>query len=226
MTLALLLLVAAQASPEGAPALVPRGDDVRASLGSYFSTDDYPVTAWMNEEEGTVRFRLTINPEGRVAECEVTQSSGSAQLDQRTCEILTVRARYRPARDASGAPASGTDAGSVTWRLPSDREGPEGSGPRPAKPPRADLRPYFGTPDYPPDALRAREQGVVYYAVIVAPSGRVQACAVTRSSGSAALDAATCAIFFTRVRYTPAKDAAGRAVIGQDMGHVTWRLPG
>ena len=224
--LALLLLVAAQVSPENAPALVPLGDEVRANLGNYFSSDDYPVTAWMNEEEGTVRFRLTIDSEGRVAGCEVTQSSGSQQLDQRTCEILTVRARYRPARDASGAPASGTDSGSVTWRLPSDRGGPGGLGPRPAKPPRANLQPYFGTPDYPPEALRAREQGVVHYGVIVAPSGRVQACAVTRSSGSAALDAATCAIFFTRVRYTPARDAAGRPVIGQDVGHVTWRLPG
>jgi TonB family protein len=225
MRLVLLLLAAAQVGPSHPPAIAPHGERSRANLGSYFSTDDYPVTAWMNEEEGTVRFRLAIDPEGRVASCEVTGSSGSEQLDQRTCEILTVRVRYTPARDASGAPAPSSDYGSVTWRLPSDR-GTGAFDPRPAKPPRADLQPYFGTPDYPPEALRARQQGIVHYAVVVRPSGRVQACVVTRSSGSEALDAATCAIFFTRVRYTPAKDAAGRPVAGQDVGHVTWRLPG
>ncbi len=92
----------------------------RANLNSYFSTDDYPASALRGNEQGTTGFRLTIGPNGRVTDCPVTSSSGSSALDQATCRILRSRARYTPARDSSGNPASGTDSGRVTWRLPSE----------------------------------------------------------------------------------------------------------
>jgi protein TonB len=92
----------------------------RANLNSYFSTDDYPAAALRSNDQGTTGFRLTIGPNGRVTDCSVTSSSGSAALDQATCRILRSRARYTPARDSSGNPTSGTDSGRVTWRLPAD----------------------------------------------------------------------------------------------------------
>jgi protein TonB len=92
----------------------------RANLNSYFSTDDYPAAAIRGEDQGTTGFSLTIGPNGRVTDCSVTSSSGSSALDQATCRILRSRARYTPARDASGNPTSGRDSGRVTWRLPTD----------------------------------------------------------------------------------------------------------
>jgi len=92
----------------------------RANLNSYFSTDDYPAAALRGNDEGTTGFSLTIGTNGRVSECSVTASSGSSALDQATCRILRSRARYTPARDASGNPTSGRDSGRVTWRLPAD----------------------------------------------------------------------------------------------------------
>ena len=92
----------------------------RANLNSYFSGDDYPAAALRGNDEGSTGFRLTIGPNGRVTDCQVTASSGSAALDQATCRILRSRARYTPARDTSGNPTSGTDSGRVTWRLPAD----------------------------------------------------------------------------------------------------------
>ena len=92
----------------------------RANLGGYFSTDDYPASAIYAEAEGTTRFSLAIGSDGRVTGCTITGSSGNSALDSATCRILRARARYTPARDQNRNPVSGTDRGSVTWRLPSE----------------------------------------------------------------------------------------------------------
>lgn len=106
-------------APPPPPRVVPP-QRARANLNSYFSADDYPAAALRGNDQGTTGFRLTIGPNGRVADCQVTSSSGSAALDQATCRILRSRARYTPARDSSGNPTSGNDSGRVTWRLPSE----------------------------------------------------------------------------------------------------------
>lgn len=110
--------VAIRADPPG-PRISPP-QRARASLGSYFSTNDYPAAAIRAEAEGTTRFSLAIAADGRVTNCTVTRSSGNAALDSATCRILRSRARYTPARDQNRNPTSGQDRGSVTWRLPSE----------------------------------------------------------------------------------------------------------
>ena len=106
--------------------------------------------------------------------------------------------------------------------------------PRPAPPPprvvppqraRANLNSYFSTDDYPAGALRNNEQGTTGFSLTIGPSGRVDACSVTSSSGSSALDQATCRILRSRARYTPARDENGNPTSGRDSGRVTWRLP-
>lgn len=92
----------------------------RANLSSYFSADDYPAAALRTGAQGTTGFRLTIAADGRVTNCAVISSSGSAALDQATCRILRSRARYTPARGGGGNATGGTDSGRVTWRLPAD----------------------------------------------------------------------------------------------------------
>jgi TonB family protein len=94
----------------------------RANLAELFGPDDYPEGAMTRDAEGTVQFRLRINPEGRVAACEVTASSGDSSLDEATCAIIRDRARYEPARDPAGRPEPGLDMGRVTWRLPAGSE--------------------------------------------------------------------------------------------------------
>ena len=56
-------------------------------------------------------------------------------------------------------------------------------------------------------------------------TGRVIACDVDDSSGSAALDAAACRIVRERARYTPARNGAGAFVCDVDWGVVRWILP-
>jgi protein TonB len=65
----------------------------------------------------------------------------------------------------------------------------------------------------------------VGFAVDVGPSGRVMGCAITRSSGSAALDSATCRLIQSRARFTPALDAGGAPVSDKVAGRISWVLP-
>jgi TonB family protein len=87
------------------------------ALNAYFSPDDYPVRAEREEEQGAVHFRLVIAPDGRIAGCIVTRSSGSATLDTATCRALRVRVRYPPSRRLGGGRTATSDQGIVRWRL-------------------------------------------------------------------------------------------------------------
>lgn len=80
--------------------------------------------------------------------------------------------------------------------------------------------------DYPRDARRARLGGVVTVRFTVEPDGRVDGCRVTQSSGVASLDLTTCRLIEQRYRYTPARDAAGRAVAEPRGWRQTWWLDG
>lgn len=108
------------ACAEEARAALPEAErGPRVSLNSYFSTNDYPMAAVRNHEEGTVRFWLEINAAGRVSDCHIIQSSGSRALDEATCRILRERGRYAPARNMRGQPIASFDGDyAVTWRLP------------------------------------------------------------------------------------------------------------
>jgi protein TonB len=90
---------------------------------------------------------------------------------------------------------------------------------------RANLNSYFSSDDYPAAALRGNDQGTVSFSLTIGTNGRVTACSVTSSSGSSALDSATCRILQSRARYTPARDSSGNPTSGRDSGRVTWRLP-
>lgn len=100
-----------------------------------------------------------------------------------------------------------------------------GRWPRPVRRARLVNDPRYRTEDYPPAARRANQEGTAAFRVIVGPDGRVSDCFITRSSGSAALDEATCAVMYLRARYRPALDAEGRPTIDVDSSSVRWVLP-
>jgi protein TonB len=103
--------------PPPAPKVVETAR-AKGSLPGLIRPDDYPDAAIRSEDEGTVRVRLSIGTNGRVTGCNVTSSSGSSALDTATCRILTSRARFTPAKDASGNPiADSITSPPITWRL-------------------------------------------------------------------------------------------------------------
>lgn len=96
------------------------GAQARANLASYVTADDYPAAALRNGEQGRVAFALEISPKGRVTDCTIRESSGSAALDSTTCRIMRVRARYTPARDGGGRAIASREQAAVTWVLPTE----------------------------------------------------------------------------------------------------------
>jgi protein TonB len=90
---------------------------------------------------------------------------------------------------------------------------------------RGDEASWFGTDSYPPSALRAEEQGTVAVSWTINAAGRVEGCTVTQSSGSSALDNATCSNITRRGRYTPATDTAGNPIPTKKSRRVKWVIP-
>jgi protein TonB len=110
-------------------------------------------------------------------------------------------------------------------RPPIEPQRVEAGGPRPPQRARANLNSYFSLDDYPAAALRENGSGPVGFTLTIGANGRVTDCLVTASSGSVALDQATCRILRGRARYIPARDENGNPVQGQDTGRVIWRVP-
>lgn len=217
----------------------PHRAQPRAPLASYVSQEDYPASAQSRGEQGRVTFGLDIGPDGRVTACNILGSSGSSALDNATCRIMRSRARFTPARDAGGDPVADAGRGSLSWSLsvsaaavpvyvPAASVTP--APPSPAvigtmvKPARAriNLARYVGNDDYPASALAAGEQGTVRFRLGVGANGRVTACEILRSSGSAALDDATCRIMRSRARFTPARSSNGFPMASTVESEIGW----
>lgn len=69
----------------------------------------------------------------------------------------------------------------------------------------------------------AADSGYAHLVLTIGETGRVTACNVLQSSGSAAVDGAFCQIMIGRSRWTPARDTLGRPVSVQKRWTATWR---
>lgn len=109
------------APPAPPPPPAPTINKAAAASGnpaSWITNDDYPPGALRREESGTTGIAWDINTQGRVENCHVTSSSGSAELDQAACKALTRRGKYKPALDQSGNPIRSQSSRRVRWEIP------------------------------------------------------------------------------------------------------------
>ena len=102
-------------SPPLVQSVPPRS--ATGDLQGLFRGGDYPQSAIMDDEQGSVTARLTVGIDGRVSACSVTSSSGSRALDRATCRILQSRAKFTPARDNRGNPTTDTVTQRIRWVL-------------------------------------------------------------------------------------------------------------
>ena len=99
-------------------AIEPAVATPRNDPGRWVTDADYR-SRWIREERfGTASFRLEITSRGRVSDCMITKSTGHSVLDQATCNLISKRARFNPAQDASGANIGGIYESSIRWVLP------------------------------------------------------------------------------------------------------------
>ena len=99
--------------------------------------------------------------------------------------------------------------------------------PRTMEPARArtDLARYVSDADYPDAARRGGEQGTTRFRLLVGADGRVTGCTVIGSSGSSALDSATCRLMKSRARFSPARDSSGNPTTDSVASAIRWVLP-
>jgi len=65
-------------------------------------TKDFPRSGAGERDGRFIIVRYTVGTDGRVSNCRVVQSSGSADADTITCRLIEKRFRYLPAIDAQG----------------------------------------------------------------------------------------------------------------------------
>lgn len=97
----MLLSVVVAAQPIGAPAWV--------------SPYDYPVRALSEERSGETGVSLRVSEEGKLLSCEISSSSGSQDLDSKTCALITRRARFEPARGGDGRALPSIYRNKISW---------------------------------------------------------------------------------------------------------------
>ncbi len=77
---------------------------------------DYPISSWNADEEGTVRYNVSVDATGNATGCEVAESSGFAALDEAICPLVFERAEFFPASNEDGEDVAGVFEGRHSWR--------------------------------------------------------------------------------------------------------------
>jgi len=90
----------------------------------------YPPIAMRSGGDLTVDFSLLVSPEGKVARCDIIESSGLPDFDRQTCVALTNRAKFKPATDEQGQAVHNIYNGIISMGL--KRHGGAPSGRRPS----------------------------------------------------------------------------------------------
>ena len=94
---------------------VRRAEKVAGEL----KTKDFPRSGANDRDGKFITVRFVVGTDGRVGNCRVVQSSGSAEADAITCRLIEKRFRYRPALDAVGNPVRDETGWKQWWWRPS-----------------------------------------------------------------------------------------------------------
>jgi len=97
---------------------VPDAKPTPLLRATWITDGDYPVQALKELQGGIVAYSLSVDDAGAVVACSVARSSGAPGLDLATCDLLKVRAKFAPAKDAAGHSVASTYFGTVKWVLP------------------------------------------------------------------------------------------------------------
>lgn len=98
----------------------------------------------------------------------------------------------------------------------------KGAAPRPT--PIGSPGSWIPADGYPPAARASAEEGRVGFTLDVDDSGRVSDCKVTSSSESPLLDQTTCYFMSANARFTPPRNAKGKAIPSKWSSSMLWKL--
>lgn len=108
------------APPPPPQPVVSKAAGAKGDPAQWITNDDYPPAALRENREGVSKITWQINEQGKVENCQVTESSGSPDLDETACRLITRRGRYSPALDQTGRPMRTTQSRNVRWVVPKE----------------------------------------------------------------------------------------------------------
>lgn len=121
-------------------------------------------------------------------------------------------------------PAEGTGTGTGELVIPTPTPSAQLFDPVGARPKNNPGR-WVTTEDYSRRWIFEEMTGTARFTLAIDASGRVTGCTITRSTGHAALDGATCDLVAKRARFDAARDGSGKPVAGSYTGTITWKIP-
>jgi len=161
--------------------------------GSIITTQDYPQESLRKNEFGVASIVIGVSQNGRASSCEVTESTGFPTLDQATCNLFKERSRFRQDDDVAGEGNLREYRTSVAW-------GVEGH--------------WSSTLiEFPLQVSRipADYRSPVNARITFDQSGRMRACAITKSSGSDEADKVVCAYAKDQIVINPPKGTSSNS---------------
>lgn len=115
-----VLVPPAPPSPPSFPVSVTVKGEPLTDPTSWATDADYPSDALRDNQQGRVSIGLYIDPQGKPDRCIVIYKSGSPSLDQASCQVAMMRARFKPALAPDGTPTGFLYTTSMNWRLEDD----------------------------------------------------------------------------------------------------------
>ncbi|MEE4339096.1 energy transducer TonB [Erythrobacter sp.] len=77
---------------------------------------DYPRTALNRGEQGLMRMRVIVSPEGLVEECTIIKATDTEKLESPACDAMQ-DAKFTPALDAAGQPMRSYYVTRITYQI-------------------------------------------------------------------------------------------------------------
>jgi TonB family protein len=170
------------------------------------TADDYPTAALRAGDYGVVSIHLQVAADGRVSGCAVTETSGSAPLDQVTCNIALRRARFAPARDAAGLAIAGDYRTAMTFGIDEHQ-------------PLTTIPMRLGVKMLPAGYERPAKVQVFFDA-----DGKAVDCVTRASSGNADADRAICRAIARELHVTPPRSGSREPAVAV-RSYVTSLVP-
>jgi TonB family protein len=100
----------------GVNAWNPRGAPIPINFNNLVAWNDYPASALRFNRDGDVLYEVDVSENGAPTACRVTHSSGTPELDARTCALMMRRGAFLAASDGQGGRIAGRFVGRFLWR--------------------------------------------------------------------------------------------------------------
>lgn len=88
------------------------------AIADWLRPSDYPDKALRGGHNGTVQYRLDVDPAGNVAGCYVLSRTSPDDFADTTCRMVSRRAKFMPAVDHDGNPVRSFFVHRVNWMIP------------------------------------------------------------------------------------------------------------